>query len=160
MITCGAAFDTSTTPRIVWLAKFFRTRDGTHSNMTPQAICYGSRGLRDVTVDAANRLSTANGDRFAYDLRNHVISRQGASKAVRFRYDSKDMLLEIEDAQGLWKTRYDPLGRRVSKSWGSNSVEFYWDNDRLAAEILHTGSLRLYIYPDAVALVPDHVCGL
>ncbi|MCU0677662.1 MAG: RHS domain-containing protein, partial [Myxococcota bacterium] len=62
-----------------------------------------------------------------------------------------------------WEAEYDALGRRTKKvvhRADANGApvrdewRFVWDRDRLAAEVLPDGRLRLYVYPDAVALVP------
>lgn len=53
-----------------------------------------------------------------------------------------------------WTARYDALNRRVEKSVGGETTVFYWDTDRLAAEIRPTGALRVYVYADALAMTP------
>jgi RHS repeat-associated protein len=111
-------------------------------------------GLQGVTLDSGNRLRTANGDRFTYDSRNHISRREGRTSVTRFDYDSLDMLIRVTNGTSEWEARYDPLGRRVSKSWSDDRVEFFWDKDRLSAEVRRDGRLRVYIYPNATSLVP------
>jgi RHS repeat-associated protein len=111
-------------------------------------------GLRDVELDSGNRLRQANGDRFVYDERNHIRTREGSKGATQYQYNALDMLVRCELDGSMWTAEYDPLGRRVRKSWKSQTTEYYWDDFRLAAERLPTGTVRLYVYADEVALVP------
>jgi RHS repeat-associated protein len=58
-----------------------------------------------------------------------------------------------------WSAHYDALGRRLWTQWTTPEGqtlrrEFYWDGDRLAAEILPTGTLRIFQYGTADALSP------
>ena len=52
------------------------------------------------------------------------------------------------------RAAYDGLGRRLYKAFGDERTEYFWDGDRLAAEVGPTGALRLYVYPGPEALVP------
>jgi RHS repeat-associated protein len=58
-----------------------------------------------------------------------------------------------------WRAEYDALGRRLLARWvGADGLErtrrFYWDGDRLAAEVFPDGKLRIYEYATLEALVP------
>ncbi len=55
---------------------------------------------------------------------------------------------------GEWESTYDPLGRRVSKTWLGRTTRSYWDDNRLAAERHPDGRLRIYVYVDVEALTP------
>ena len=111
-------------------------------------------GLTDVLMAQGNQLSSANGEGFAYNDRNHLTSRQGSRGTVRYEYNALDMLTSIDMNGERWTAEYDPFGRRVSKTWRGESTHYYWDDFRLAAEVRHDGTLRLYIYEDETALVP------
>jgi RHS repeat-associated protein len=110
--------------------------------------------LAGVSIGRGNRLASANGADYEYDDRGNVSLRRGPSLATRYRYDSRNLLVACDTARGEWRATYDPLGRRVRKSLGDEWREFYWDTDRLAAEVGHDGRLRVYVYADAFALVP------
>jgi RHS repeat-associated protein len=71
-----------------------------------------------------------------------------------FEYDSCDRLVRCATPDGEWSSVYDPLGRRICKSWQGATTEYYWDDNRLAAERTPDGHLRIYVYVDAGALVP------
>lgn len=111
-------------------------------------------GLADVSITNGNRLRSANGDEFEYDDRGNVAVRRGGCGVTHYRYDSRNMLVSCQTARGEWRAAYDPLGRRIRKSLDEEWREFYWDTDRLAAELHHDGRLRVYIYADAFAMVP------
>src|SRR5262249_13194863 len=82
------------------------------------------------------------------------LARREGYKGARYVYNAQDMLIRCETKDVVWQARYDPLARRVSKSHANWHVEYYWDMDRLAAEIDQSGRLRIYVYADAFALVP------
>jgi RHS repeat-associated protein len=111
-------------------------------------------------VGQLNRLENANGTTFEYDDRHHVERRSSAAGQWRYERDSRDQLLRAEwtDGEGgrrEWRAEYDPLARRVcTQSAERGETRYYWDTDRLAAEVFADGGLRLYVYPDAGAMVP------
>jgi RHS repeat-associated protein len=111
-------------------------------------------GLSGVRIGRANQLSAANGDEFEYNHRQHVAVRRGLNGATSYTYDSRDMLVRCQTPRGEWQACYDPIGRRITKSFGSNRVDFYWDTDRLAAEVHQDGRVRIYIYADSFAMTP------
>jgi RHS repeat-associated protein len=111
-------------------------------------------GLAEVQMDSGNRLRSANGDRFGYDDRDHLSTRQGPSGTTRYEYNALDMLVRCEIDGQPWKACYDGYGRRISKTWQGCTTSFYWDNSRLAAEVKNDGVVRLYLYMDEVALSP------
>ena len=116
--------------------------------------------LGQATVGECNRLRFANGERFEYNDRHHVSERVGPRGTISFDYDSRDQLTGVYwtgPGGERWgcDADYDPLGRRVRKSPGyRDDFLYYWDNDRLAAEVLPGGRVRVYVYPDAFAMVP------
>jgi RHS repeat-associated protein len=121
-----------------------------------------SLGGRDrATIREGNCLAAFGTDTFEYDERDRQASRRSAGGALtRYIYDSFDMLVRIErtskDDTRLpdWEARYDGLGRRLRTQVGAAVREFYWDGDRLAAEIFPDKTLRIYQYGGREALVP------
>jgi RHS repeat-associated protein len=111
-------------------------------------------GLADVRMREGNRLEAANGERFTFNERNHVAAREGPGGVTRYAYDSRDFLTGCAAGGVSWRAEYDPLGRRTSKAWGDKRVDYYWDGDRLAAEVNQDGRVRVYVYPDELAVVP------
>lgn len=138
-----------------------RLKRALHKSGKVQTFAYDSAGnllqqpgLDGVTLYDGNRLKTANGDQFEYDQRQNIALRQGDSGKTRYHYNAHDMLVKCEMAHGTLEAVYDPLGRRIKKDFGGRSVEFYWDSDRLAAEVRSEGYVRIYIYADAFAITP------
>jgi RHS repeat-associated protein len=115
---------------------------------------FAQPALTAVEMGSGNRLVAANGDHFSYDDRGRLCCREGAAGTTRYVYDSLDMLIACDISGERWKASYDALCRRTAKTWHGCTTSYYWDDFRLAAEIHHDGSLRLYVYVDEVALVP------
>ena len=111
-------------------------------------------GLTGVVVGEGNRLEAANGEVFTYNDRHHLSERRGPAGLIRYDYDDLDMLTRCEINGEAWTASYDGLCRRVQKTWQGQTTTYYWDDFRLAAEVRHDGSCRLYIYADHLALAP------
>lgn len=111
--------------------------------------------LDDVELMPGNRIAKANGQRIQYNNRFAVETIVEGNAKKKYLYDSRDMLRRIEkEGQPHWQAAYDAIGRRLFKVFGPSRTDFYWDTDRLAAEIDSSGKLRIYLYPDAFAMVP------
>jgi RHS repeat-associated protein len=128
---------------------------------SPQQYRYDSAGnllempgLGRVALQEGNRLAGANGDAFEHDGRHRLSERSGPGGVRRYGYDSRDMLVTCETGQGRWQAEYDPLGRRTRTVFKDRATRYYWDTDRLAAEVRHDGTLRIYVYADVLALTP------
>lgn len=112
-------------------------------------------GLDGVSLKEGNRIAAANGDRFEYNHRNAIAIRENNFRKIKYIYDSRDFLKSIEiNGEIVWEADYDPLGRRICKRFRSKTTEYYWDTDRLIAEIREDGSIRIYIYADHFSIVP------
>jgi RHS repeat-associated protein len=112
-------------------------------------------GLSGVQVANGNRLQRANGVEYQYNERQHVAQQTtAAGERTDYSYDSLDFLVEIKRPGGNWTAAYDPLGRRIKKTWPGHVVDFYWDDDRLAAEVLDGKRLRIYVYANISSWVP------
>lgn len=109
--------------------------------------------LRNATI-SENRLIAANGSALVYNHRHNLI-RDSAHDGVReYEYDSEDRLVTCSVNGVPCTFHYDALGRRISKSGLLGVTEYYWDGERLAAEIKPSGGLRVYVYADEAALTP------
>ncbi len=111
-------------------------------------------GLDGVKISAGNKLKEANSERFHYNHRDNVVLRESEKGTTGYNYDSFDQLVGISLNGREWGAAYDALGRRVRKLWPGQTTEYYWDGDRLAAEVRSDGSVRIYVYVDERALVP------
>ncbi|MGE0789729.1 MAG: RHS repeat-associated core domain-containing protein [Sandaracinaceae bacterium] len=121
---------------------------------------FESPSLGQATVGQGNILRYANGERFEYGGRHHLKKRIRHDSELTYDYDSRDQLNVVfwQSKTGQtwgWDAEYDGLGRRVRKSPGyEHHHTYYWDTDRLAAEVLPDGRCRVYVYADAFAIVP------
>ncbi len=111
-------------------------------------------GLAGVTVGEGNRLKAANGDAIHYNDRDHLSARIGQNRRHEYVYDAHDRLVRATIDGETWAAAYDPLCRRVSKTWRGETTQYYWDGFRLMAEVAADGYVRLYVYADEEALVP------
>lgn len=110
-------------------------------------------GLKDVVIGPGNRLVAANGDRFEYNSRHHI-SRRSGSRTQTYTYDSRDRLVRVEGERTTWSATYDPIGRRTSVTDFTGVTTYYWDGDRLAAEVAPSGRTRVYVYEYPLAMTP------
>ncbi|WP_394831116.1 DUF6531 domain-containing protein [Pendulispora rubella] len=110
-------------------------------------------GLSRATL-ARQRLLEANGSRFEYDHRDSLSARHTPSGTFRLTHDSLDQLTHVDGPSFAWSARYDVLGRRTETTFNGAKTTFYWDGDRLAAEVLPDKRLRVYVYVDELALIP------
>jgi RHS repeat-associated protein len=142
--------------------------DGTFAFEHDEAGNLVSKPGLALAVTDQNRLTWANGQEYLFNDRNHLAEsrpargtrewldrRRPGGLNVRYFYDSLDMLVRVEDEHGEpWTAEYDGLGRRLSCGRCKQQTRFFWDGERLAAEIAPQGYVRLYLYPDHEARVP------
>ncbi|WP_325087978.1 RHS repeat-associated core domain-containing protein [Burkholderia contaminans] len=110
-----------------------------------------------IQCKEGNRLTAASHSLFRYDDRNRLAEEVcGNNQRTAYRYNSMDLLVEVRwsDRNDVWAAEYDGLCRRTTRTLGTDHVNYYWDRDRLAAELCPGGALRLYVYADETALVP------
>ncbi|WP_437655320.1 RHS repeat-associated core domain-containing protein [Sorangium sp. So ce1182] len=115
------------------------------------------QGLPRAEVIEGNRISSAGRERFRYDARNHLAEHDSeAGETTYYHYDSLDMLVRVSwsGRSEAWTAAYDGIARRLYKELGGRRTEYFWDGDRLAAEVGPTGAARIYVYPGPEALVP------
>ncbi|MGC3025349.1 RHS repeat-associated core domain-containing protein [Burkholderia sp. DN3021] len=104
-----------------------------------------------------NRLASSSVGTFRYSRRNHLTEFTSISGIrTTYKYNSKDLLTKVSwsDRSEEWTASYDGLCRRIRQEYDGKKTNYYWDGDRLAAELGINGSLRLYIYPNESSLVP------
>ncbi|PIB45978.1 hypothetical protein AOA59_05245, partial [Pseudomonas sp. 2822-15] len=75
---------------------------------------------------------------------------KGHQLVTEYRYDCQHRLIGITQPNGQTASyRYDPFGRRVSKTVDGKTTEFFWQGDKLIAEH-HADRHRSYLYePDS-----------
>jgi RHS repeat-associated protein len=114
----------------------------------------GPEGSTQLELRSGNRLRHANAQAFHYDDRDHVVRRDRPYGTVHYKHDALDQLTEIRAPDYLFSAKYDPLGRRTEKTVNGLTTRYYWDSDRLIAEVYPSGAVRVYVYEDALAMMP------
>jgi len=102
---------------------------------------------------AGNRLMIQGDRHYDYDAFGNLIrERRGRAHALitEYRYDCQHRLIGITQPNGQTASyRYDPFGRRISKTVDGTTTEFFWQGDKLIAEH-HADRHRSYLYePDS-----------
>lgn len=104
-----------------------------------------------------NLLSHTHVERFECDSRKRIAKRiKHDGSEIAYAYDSADQLIgaTFSGRSETWQAAYDGCGRRLWREYGGERTDFYWDGDRLAAEVGGDGALRLYVYANVDTLVP------
>ena len=102
---------------------------------------------------SGNRLISQGDNHYDYDAFGNLI-RERCGKdhllVTEYRYDCQHRLIGITKPNGQTASyRYDPFGRRISKTVDGITTEFFWQGDKLIAEH-HKDKHRSYIYePDS-----------
>lgn len=110
--------------------------------------------LNGASFADGNRITAADSETFRYNDRDHISAREGPEGRTDYEYDSLDILHRVRSSTGETSFTYDPLGRRITKTHNGRTTRFHWEGDRLAAEIDPEGRVRIYVYADALSLVP------
>ncbi|MDO4238393.1 RHS repeat domain-containing protein, partial [Pseudomonas sp.] len=100
-------------------------------------------------IVAGNRLMIQGDHHYDYDAFGNLIrERRGKGHALvtEYRYDCQHRLIGVTKPNGQTASyRYDPFGRRISKTVDGITTEFFWQGDKLIAEH-HADRHRSYLY--------------
>ncbi|MGE1156580.1 RNase A-like domain-containing protein, partial [Pseudomonas kitaguniensis] len=104
-------------------------------------------------IVAGNRLMIQGDHHYDYDAFGNLIRERrgkGHQLVTEYRYDCQHRLIGTTQPDGKTASyRYDPFGRRISKTVDEKTTEFFWQGDKLIAEH-HADRHRSYIYePDS-----------
>ncbi|WP_242626982.1 RHS repeat-associated core domain-containing protein, partial [Pseudomonas extremorientalis] len=104
-------------------------------------------------IVAGNRLMIQGDHHYDYDAFGNLIRERrgkGHQLVTEYRYDCQHRLIGIKKTNGQTASyRYDPFGRRISKTVDGITTEFFWQGDKLIAEH-HADRHRSYLYePDS-----------
>ena len=104
-------------------------------------------------IVAGNRLLIQGDNHYDYDAFGNLIRERrgkGPQQVTKYRYDCQHRLISVTKPNGQTASyRYDPFGRRISKTVDGITTEFFWQGDKLIAEH-HKDKHRSYIYePDS-----------
>ncbi|PHX44146.1 hypothetical protein AO284_28750 [Pseudomonas sp. NZIPFR-PS2] len=103
-------------------------------------------------IVAGNRLMIQGDHHYDYDAFGNLIRERrckGHTLVTEYRYDCQHRLIGTTQPNGQTASyRYDPFGRRISKTVDGITTEFFWQGDTLIAEH-HANRHRSYLYePD------------
>ncbi|MGF6094367.1 RHS repeat-associated core domain-containing protein [Pseudomonas sp. 18175] len=108
-------------------------------------------------IVAGNRLMMQGDNHYDYDAFGNLIRERrgkGHQLVTEYRYDCQHRLIGVTKPNGQTASyRYDPFGRRISKTVGGETTEFFWQGDKLIAEH-HKDQHCSYLYE------PDSFCPL
>ncbi|MBF6029386.1 RHS repeat protein [Pseudomonas sp. P115] len=104
-------------------------------------------------IVAGNRLLMQGDNHYDYDAFGNLIRERrgkGPQHVTEYRYDCQHRLISVTKPNGQAASyRYDPFGRRISKTVDNITTEFFWQGDKLIAEY-HKDKHRSYLYePDS-----------
>jgi RHS repeat-associated protein len=103
---------------------------------------------------SGNRIRSTESEHFDFSERDHICLRETFQGETRYTYDSRDLLSSAKGPGFSYHALHDPFGRRTKKTVNGRTWKFFWDRDRLSAEIFPEGKVRIYVYVDDKALVP------
>ncbi|MBC3237547.1 RHS repeat protein, partial [Pseudomonas lurida] len=100
-------------------------------------------------IVAGNRLMIQGDHHYDYDAYGNLIRERrgkGHTLVTEYRYDCQHRLIGTTQPNGQTASyRYDPFGRRISKTVDGITTEFFWQGDTLIAEH-HANRHRSYLY--------------
>jgi RHS repeat-associated protein len=100
-------------------------------------------------IVAGNRLMIQGDRHYDYDAFGNLIRERrgkGHQLVTEYRYDCQHRLIGVTQPNGQTAAyRYDPFGRRISKTVDGLTTEFFWQGDKLIAEH-HADRHRSYLY--------------
>jgi RHS repeat-associated protein len=124
------------------------TYDEVGNRLTKKVTKGSTITTNSYTYDAANQLSTINGSSVTHD-ENGNLKNDGKRTYI---YDAQDRIIEVkEDAKSLGKYQYNSKGLRISKTIGSTTIYYTYDeNDNVVLETDQSGSILVsYVYDNA-----------
>jgi RHS repeat-associated protein len=117
------------------------------SGQTTETYSHDPAGnrLSDVTgatysYNASNYLVSAGGTTFGYDANGSVLSKVDSSGTTGYSWDYENRLASLTLPGGaVVSFRYDPMGRRISKTLGSNVRVYVYDGEDIIEEVDGSG---------------------
>ncbi|WP_260472071.1 DNRLRE domain-containing protein [Bacillus canaveralius] len=91
-----------------------------------------SNTIVDYTYNAANHLTSVNGQSYSYDNNGNLVNNGSKS----FIYNEENRLIEVKSKTGesLVKFTYDLEGRRASKTTATGTIYFHYNGQKIMNE--------------------------
>jgi RHS repeat-associated protein len=130
--------------------------------LADEAYTYDGVDNRLTTLDSAsewqynanNQLTASDDASYLYDANGAMTRRAAGGVITVYHYDLRQRLTRVETGAGVLiaEYRYDPQGRRLSKSVAGKTTYFLYNDEGLAAEYDASGTLlKSYHYaPDSM----------
>jgi RHS repeat-associated protein len=105
-----------------------------------------------VVYGPGGRLLVSGSTRYLYDDNGRLVKKveERDSQSARewsFAWDAKDQLRSVQTPEGVvWKYKYDPLGRRITKEGPEKTVRFVWDRDVVVHEVCNSRMQSAWIF--------------
>ncbi len=121
------------------LANEAYTYDATGNRLSASAT-----GADPWQYNATNQLTQIGGQQsFSYDANGSLISKTDSGVTQNYVYNLENRLSEVRDAGNALVATYDydPFGRRIAKTVGSETTFFHYSDEGLIAEYDTSGAL-------------------
>ena len=99
-------------------------------------------GTVNYTVSNMNRYTGVGAAAYSYDANGNLIS----DKLNTYGYDYENRLIQINSPSHTSTYKYDPFGRRISKTVDGTTKTFIYDEEHVVEEIDSSGQVTHYIY--------------
>lgn len=100
-------------------------------------------GVNTYGYDGNHRITESPGATYGYDEDGNLTSR---SDGATFAFDADNRLIAFSRGATAASYRYDPFGRRISKTVDGATTYYLWDQSQLLAEYGVSGRLVRYSY--------------
>ncbi len=96
------------------------------------------------SYDANERLLSTGSAVYTYDANGNLASKVTGGMTTNYAYDSANRLVQVSDGSGhaVVTYGYDPFDRRVWKQMGGTRINYYYEDDGLAAEAAADGTIQ------------------
>ncbi len=127
----------------------YRLTGATPPSLPAESFSYDKVGNRLTSADAQNWNYNPNnalvgygGVNFAYDANGNTTSKNESGQVTNYIYSAKDRLEQVNLPDGkIAVYRYDPFGRRISKTVGGATTYFMYADEGLVAEMDAAGNV-------------------
>ena len=139
----GASYGSTSSPQ----ANESYSYDPLANRITGSNASTGSaQGPSNYSYNANNQLTQAGAVSYSYDANGNTTSQTDAGNATNTRsyvYDTDNRLIEVHDASNaiIATYRYDPFGRRLSKTANNQSTYYFYSAEGLIAEADANGQI-------------------
>ena len=102
--------------------------------------------VQKIEIGKMDEILRINGERLEYDAAGNLLgfSDEG-NREFKFKYADNNTLKSAKTPTEIWEYSYDALGRRIAKSNGKETCNFFWSGDKLLTEEHKKITLLLFV---------------